>query len=155
MISPYAVAQEDVLSAEAQALMSELSEVLVVITGDSGKSSFDPRDVCIEGGRFVVARTSEGTAVGCGALRPLQAGIAELKRMYARPGHRGAGSAILAHLENAAGILGYAFLWLETRAVNERAVQFYLRHNFQKIPNYGKYVGNAEAVCLGKCVSDA
>lgn len=144
------IGAEDPATPEAIALIDELSGALAAITGDSGRSSFDTRDVRVARALFVVARNAEGQAVGCGAFRPLSADVAELKRMYSRPGNPGAGSALLAFLEAAAAALGYRAIWLETRAVNQRAVSFYHARGYAQIPNYGKYVGNAAAVCLAK-----
>jgi GNAT superfamily N-acetyltransferase len=139
---------EDPASVDALALMEELSATLARITGDSGKASFDPNDVRAAAARFVVARNAEGQAVGCGAFRPLREGVAEVKRMYSRQGTIGVGSAVLAFLESEASSLGYEALWLETRLVNERAVTFYQRRGYRRIPNFGKYVGNPKAVCF-------
>lgn len=136
--------------ADARALLDELSAALQAITGDSGRSGFAADDVRGPRSRFVIARDATGAAVGCGALRPLQGGVAELKRMYARPGTPGVGAAVLAHLESAARELGYRTVWLETRAVNARAVSFYEKHGYGRIENFGRYVGNAAAVCFGK-----
>ncbi|GLH75096.1 N-acetyltransferase [Bradyrhizobium sp. SSBR45G] len=133
--------------------MSELSAALARITGDSGRSSFDPNDVRGSRACFLVARDETGHALGCGALRPLAADIAEVKRMYARPEMRGVGAAILAHLETAAAGYGYQAIRLETRLVNVRAVAFYQRHGYRRIPNYGRYAGRPEAVCFEKRLS--
>ncbi|MEH6460645.1 GNAT family N-acetyltransferase [Chitinimonas sp. JJ19] len=141
---------EDPGSPDAQLLMDELSTVLAHITGDSGRASFNPDDVRAAKATFVIARNNTGQAVGCGAFRPLGEGVAEIKRMYSRPGHQGVGSAILAHLEARARTLGYQALWLETRKVNERAVNFYRTRGFQTIDNYGKYLGNTQAICFAK-----
>ncbi len=146
----YTISPEDPANDDAQALIDELSDTLAGITGDSGKSSFDPGAVRSEYARFVVARDMDGRAVGCGAIRPLQDGIAELKRMYARPDTSGVGSAVLAYLEAEAKSIGYSALWLETRLVNRRAVAFYERRGYTRIENFGKYAGNPQAVCLGK-----
>lgn len=146
----FTISPEDPASPDSQALMEELSSTLANITGDSGKASFDPDDVRVAKACFVVARDADRRAVGCGAFRPLQEGIAEVKRMYSRPGTSGVGSAILAFLERAAADFGYAAIWLETRLVNERAVLFYERRGYRRIPNFGKYVGNPKAVCLEK-----
>ncbi|MGJ4996648.1 GNAT family N-acetyltransferase [Bradyrhizobium sp. HKCCYLR20261] len=144
------ISPEDPASADAAALIADLSAALARITGDSGRSSFDPDDVRGPRACFVIARDGSGQAVGCGALRPIDAGIAEVKRMYARPGTRGVGAAILSHLETAAAGFGYDAIWLETRHVNARAVSFYERHGYGRIPNYGRYVGRPEAVCFEK-----
>jgi len=144
------IAAENPNSPDSIALMEELSETLAAITGDSGKSSFDPNDVLSVKARFVVARDQQGIAIGCGAFRPLQDDVAEVKRMFARRGTSGIGSAILSFLETEAKNLGYAILRLETRLVNERAVSFYEKHEYIRIPNFGKYVGNAHAVCFEK-----
>ena len=137
-------------SAEARVLVDELSAALAAITGDSGASSFAPADARVARSLFVVARGDDGALLGCGALRPLEGELGEIKRMYARPGSRGVGAALLAHIEREAVRFGYRALWLETRRVNVRAVGFYLRHGYAQIENYGKYVGRPEAVCFGK-----
>jgi ribosomal protein S18 acetylase RimI-like enzyme len=141
---------EDPASAAAEMLIAELSATLARITGDSGRSSFDPGDVRGPKACFVVARDGEGQAIGCGGLRPLEANIAEVKRMYARAGTRGVGAAILAHLEAVAAGFGYDAIWLETRRINARAVAFYERYGYRLIPNFGKYAGRPEAVCFEK-----
>lgn len=145
-----AVEPADPSSDEAQALLAALSTTLQRITGSPGTASFDVADVAQPGAAFVLARTADGRAVGCGALRPLQPGVAELKRMYAAPGTQGVGAQVLAALEGEAARLGHRELWLETRRVNARAVAFYLQHGYAVIPNYGRYAGRAEAVCFGK-----
>jgi GNAT superfamily N-acetyltransferase len=149
------IKSEDPATSDASALIDELSETLANITGDSGKSSFEREDVRGPMAQFVVARTQEGVAVGCGAFRPLGEGIAELKRMYAKPGTCGVGHAVLAHLEREAAEIGYQQLWLETRLVNERAIAFYERHGYRRIPNFGKYSGNEEAACFAKSLPHA
>jgi GNAT superfamily N-acetyltransferase len=143
------VAAEDVTSADAQILIDELSAVLAAAYGSSGRSGFDPsaeRDSV-----FLVAREGRHP-VGCGALRPLPAhsGVAEIKRMYSRPGTTGVGRAILAALEAEAAKLGYEQIWLETRRANNRAVGFYERAGFVERAPYGRYVGRPEAICMEK-----
>ncbi|BBB58804.1 N-acetyltransferase [Undibacterium sp. KW1] len=133
---------------EAVVLLDELSERLAAITGSSGRSSFDPEDVRVPGALFVLARNEDGKAVGCGAFRPMGEGAAEVKRMYAQVS--GVGLAVLAHLEAAAKEFGYLRLCLETRLINQRAVTFYEKHGYARIPNFGKYAGRTEAVCFEK-----
>ena len=140
---------------DALALMDELSAALASITGASGASSFAVEDARVARSLFVLAKADDGALLGCAALRPLYGEVGEVKRMFARPGTRGVGQALLRHIEAEASALGYAALWLETRRVNTRAVAFYCRHGYEPIANYGKYVGRAEAICLGKRLGGA
>lgn len=132
-----------------QRLMDELSESLTTITGSSGQASFDPAEMTGAGTCLLLA-TVDGEGAGCGAFRPLQPEIAEIKRMYARPGTKGVGTALLTALERAAYEAGYREVWLETRLINRRAVRFYESHGYHVIESFGKYAGRPEAVCFAK-----
>jgi GNAT superfamily N-acetyltransferase len=150
--TPVTVAAADPDAPDARALIGELSDTLAAVTGEDGRATFGAADVRAPRALFVVARDAAGAAVGCGALRPLDddAGVAEVKRMYARPGTRGVGTAVLAHLEDAARAFGYAALWLETGVTNEGAIAFYERRGYRVIPCFGPYVDCAYSVCLAK-----
>ena len=145
-----AVCAEDPAGADALALVAELSAALTAITGASGQASFDLSDVRGARACFALARDAHGRALGCGALRPLDADTAEVKRMFARPGTRGVGSAVLGFLEGEAVRRGYVALRLSTRHVNQRAVEFYERHGYRRIPGYGRYAGSEVSVCFEK-----
>lgn len=149
-MNPIQLYPEDPAAPESVLLMEELSTALEAITGDGGQASFDAADVRGPMARFVVARDAAGAALGCGAFRPLEPGVAEIKRMYARHGTSGVGSAVLGFLEAEAAALGYQALWLETRLVNRRAMDFYEARGYARITNYGKYIGNPLAVCFEK-----
>lgn len=140
----------DPRSAVSQWLIEKLSAELAAITGDGGNSRASVDTLQGEGALWVIARDAQGSAVGCGALRPLAPGIAELKRMFSDRSLPGIGRALLAFLETAAKTLGYRELWLETRHVNQRAVDFYIRQGYRQIENYGPYRGREEAICRGK-----
>lgn len=137
---------------EAIILMNELSEILESITGDSGKNSFNPNDICGPRALFVIAYNENEEAIGCGAIRPIDEKIAEVKRMYTRTKENGVGTKILCYLEKRAQEMGYSDLCLETRLINERAVSFYESRGYQRIMNYGKYADRPEAVCFKKCI---
>lgn len=139
-------------NAAAQILLSELSQALATITGDSGEKSFSTSDADHARAVFLVAYSGD-QPVGCGCLRPLAGNVCELKRMYARIQNRGIGGTLLRALEMHAIRLQYDEIWLETRKVNTTAVSFYLRNGYVQIPNYGKYVGNERAICFGKATS--
>lgn len=138
---------------DAQLLIDELSKNLESITGNSGRNSFSPNDVCVPRSLFVVAYDENEEAVGCGALRPINENIAEVKRMFAKTKLIGTGTEILRFLEIKAQELGYSTLWLETRLINTRAILFYEKRGYHRIPNYGKYVDNSEAVCFEKNIN--
>lgn len=147
------VALEDPAGADAQALVAELSAVLETLTGATGQASFDPADVRGERAGFALARDAQGRALGCGALRPITDDCAELKRMFARPGTRGVGAALLQFLERQAAGWGYAVLRLSTRRINQRAVAFYLRHGYRPIAGYGRYAGSDVSLCFEKRIA--
>jgi GNAT superfamily N-acetyltransferase len=95
----------------------------------------------------LVARDDTGAAVGCGALRSLGNGVAEVKRMYVAPGARGRGAAraVLAGLEQAARERGWTTLRLETGPRQPEAVGLYLSAGYRSIPAFGGYAGAPDA----------
>ncbi|HEX2939064.1 MAG TPA: GNAT family N-acetyltransferase [Ruminiclostridium sp.] len=147
------ISAESPFSVDAISLMNELSKCLQDITGDSGNSSFDANDVCNSRAIFVIARNESGKPVGCGTFRPMNEETAEVKRMYAKEKGMGIGNKILSYLEHQAHNMGYKTLRLETRVVNAKAVSFYERNGYKKIPNYGKYAKRANSVCFEKDLS--
>jgi ribosomal protein S18 acetylase RimI-like enzyme len=153
MTDRFVIKAENPESEDAFQLLRELSRKLALITGNSGKASFNFADVSVPRSLFVIARNKNNEAVGCGAIRRISGEIAEVKRMYAKRETKGVGTAILNHLERQAFESGYRHLRLETRRVNEYAVNFYLRRGFAPIPNYGKYIERPDAVCLGKILT--
>ncbi|TDC65961.1 GNAT family N-acetyltransferase [Micromonospora sp. KC207] len=101
---------------------------------------------------FVVARGHEGAAIGCGGLRMLTSGVAEIKRMYVAPAHRGTGvaTAILRDLEARAYDAGVRRLVLETGTSQPEAIRFYQREGYEQIGNFGPYVGAPQSVCFAR-----
>ncbi|WP_291048231.1 GNAT family N-acetyltransferase [Herbiconiux sp.] len=104
---------------------------------------------------FLVARTADGTAVGCGGLRPLPDGGAEIKRMFVHPSARGAGvsTAILRALEDEARGLGLDRLVLETGTAQPDAIRFYQREGYTPIPLFGPYVGSPLSLCFARALT--
>ena len=98
---------------------------------------------------FLVA-VSDGAAIACGALRRLDAGSAEIKRMYVVPELRGTGVAtdVLRALEDAAAERGWHTLRLETGTEQPDAQRFYHREGYREIPLFGNYVGSTLSVCM-------
>jgi GNAT superfamily N-acetyltransferase len=95
----------------------------------------------------LVARDDDGTALGCGALRALGAGVAEIKRMYVAPSARGRGiaRAVLAGLEDAARERGWTTLRLETGLRQPEAIGLYTRAGYRPIEAFGTYIDELDA----------
>lgn len=144
------IVQTDPHTKDALKMMDELSKTLKEITGNSGKNSFNIDDISDPRAIFVLAYSDNGESIGCGAIRPIDENIAEVKRMYAKNKTKGIGTKILCYLEEQAQKLGYSRLWLETRLVNEKAVAFYGKRGYKRISNYGKYADRPEVVCFAK-----
>jgi GNAT superfamily N-acetyltransferase len=92
----------------------------------------------------LVARDDDGTPLGCGALRPLEPGAAELKRMYVVPAARGRGVSrlLLSGLEAEAAARGWTTLRLETGTRQPEAVGLYSSAGYRPVPAFGHYVGD-------------
>ena len=95
----------------------------------------------------LVARDDDGNPLGCGALRVLGDGVAEVKRMYVVPAARGRGGsrAVLAGLEDAARARGWTTLRLETGPLQPEAIGLYTSGGYRPIPAFGAYVGDPDA----------
>lgn len=101
---------------------------------------------------FLVARDHEGRAIGCGGLRFLSPKVAEIKRMYVETRVRSTGVAtmILRQLEACARDAGVHRLVLETGTLQPEAIRFYQREGYERIDNFGPYVGAAQSVCFAR-----
>jgi len=110
-----------------------------------------PEQIADGRGIFIVARF-DGVAVGCGALRMLGDGRAEVKRMYVEPRRRGQGiaAAVLERLEATARELGARRLVLETGDKQAEAIALYRRHGFTICDCWGEYAASPTSVCMEK-----
>ncbi|WP_285115317.1 GNAT family N-acetyltransferase [Leifsonia sp. fls2-241-R2A-40a] len=77
---------------------------------------------------------------------------AELKRMFVHEDARGRGlaKALLQAAESAATAAGIAELRLETGPLQHAAIALYERAGYERIPNFGPYVGDSFSVCYAK-----
>jgi putative acetyltransferase len=100
---------------------------------------------------FAVARSSDGQAVGCGAV-VLGEEYGELKRMYVVPGHRGLGiaKALLAFLESQASAAGVKTLKLETGYKQSEAIDLYSQSGYIRCAPFGDYTEDPNSVFMSK-----
>jgi GNAT superfamily N-acetyltransferase len=142
-------------AAEAVGLIAELdAEILALLPGvpiyglHAGEHA-DPRL------RFFVLEEDDAP-VGCGAVRELEPGVAELKRMFVRRQHRGRdlGRALLTGLEDEARSTGIRIMRLETIGLLTGAIGLYHSAGYRDIPQYGQYVGDPYSMCMEKRLSD-
>jgi putative acetyltransferase len=147
-IGPEAVDSED-----ARRLIADLDAGLAELYPPEQRFGPNLKAEHLEGGRgtFLVARDGK-RAVGCGAIRLLNATTAEAKRMYVEPDKRGKGVgwAVLAGLEAAAKQLGVRRLVLETGIYQHAALSLYRRAGFTQIDCWGQYASSPTSICLEK-----
>lgn len=88
----------------------------------------------------------------CGAFKELSEDTVEIKRMFTNPEFRkrGLGSSVVKELETWAKDLGYKKAVLETSKDLTNAISVYEKSGFQRIPNYGQYIGIDNSVCFEK-----
>lgn len=145
------VTVESPYSDAAWRLLERLSAELGERYGNDGSGAFNPAGVQAPGGTFVVAWL-DGRPVGCGALRPLERGIGEVKRMFVEKDarRRGVARRILEKLEAIAAQLGYRVLRLETGVRQPEAIGLYESAGYRRVRCYGRYADNPLSVCFEK-----
>lgn len=117
--------EESIAKFSAQGKLSEMDDVQ--------KNYFD------NGGTFLVT-VDDGRIIGTGAIRRLEEGVCELKRMWLLTEYHGQGLGyrMMQELFKSARERGYKVMRLETdRAVQTRAVNFYRKLGFYEIPRFG------------------
>ena len=143
----------DIESEAALRLIAALNAELEARYPEDGANFFslDPAEVAPGQGAFLLALV-DGESIGCGAIRRRDTEVAEIKRMYVVPRHRGQGigRAVLAQLEAEARLLGIVRLVLETGDRQPEASALYRSSGFSEIPCFGEYAGAPLSLCMGK-----
>jgi len=117
--------EESIAKYSAQGKLSEMDDIQ--------SNYFD------NGGTFLVT-VNDGQIIGTGAIRYLEEGVCELKRMWLSTDHhgRGLGYKMMQELFSRARQLGYRKMRLETDPIIQfRAVSFYRQLGFYEIPRFG------------------
>jgi len=147
------IRREDLLSPISQQLILALNTELEDRYPEDGANFFrlDAEEVSEGRGGFFVANIGD-KAVGCGAVRRLEPGLVEIKRMYVDPAVRGrrVGRRILDASEAESRQLGARRIVLETGPRQPEAIALYAHAGFSEIPLYGEYIGSLFSVCMAK-----
>lgn len=106
---------------------------------------YGPPDGCI------LLAFVDDRAAGCVALRRLEEGICEMKRLYVRPQfrERGIGKALSEKITEEAGEIGYVKIRLDTLRSMKEANSLYRSQGFREIEPY-RYNPFEQAVFLEK-----
>jgi putative acetyltransferase len=139
-------------SHDAQSLMRQLDEDLLRRYPALQKThGLHPQDLIDTNFTFVIAKI-DSTAVGCGALRRIEPGIGEIKRMFVLSDFRRRGIArrILEALESRARELRETSVLLETGIGQPEAIEFYKSAGYHEIAGFGEYAGSPFSVCFEK-----
>ncbi|MFJ5733970.1 GNAT family N-acetyltransferase [Streptomyces microflavus] len=124
--------------ADARRLTQALRQEQVALYGFADDPTTTPSSYFrAPNGLFLVALRGSAV-VGCGGVRQLESGTAEIKRMYMIPAARGTGvgQAILGALEEAARQWGVRRIILETGAHNHAVLGLYTKAGYARIEPY-------------------
>lgn len=103
------------------------------------------------GGCYLLAYL-DGVPVACGALRPIDQEIVEVRRMFVLRAARrqGLASKMLGALEQQAQAFGYQVMRLETGNRQQAAMALYTAYGFKRIAPFADYVEDPVSVCYEK-----
>jgi putative acetyltransferase len=134
------VAREDPAQPEVRALIRELDDYLIGLYDPDENHLLDIESLRAADVSFFVARV-DGRALGCGAVRVIEPGVGEIKRMYVAPQSRGhgLGRRILEALEERGRELGLRELKLETGDQQPEALAMYRAYGYQPCGPFGGY----------------
>jgi putative acetyltransferase len=137
----YSIVAGDPNSPDVAALLADSEAHARSLYPPEGIYMLDPRELVESSVRFLVARSVEGVAQGCGAVVLAEDRYAEIKRMYVRPESRGrgVGALILRRLEAEVLGLGVYVIRLETGPLQTEAIRLYRRFGYRDCGPFGAY----------------
>ena len=140
------IARVDPRQAPGPTLVAELDRHLLNLYPAESQHLLGLEPLAAGNARFLVASVG-AEPQGCGAVKLLEPGVAELKRLYVRAGSRGrgVGGELLAALEVEARALGAQLLRLETGVHQPEALRLYEAHGYRRRGPFGDYT--ADPLC--------
>jgi ribosomal protein S18 acetylase RimI-like enzyme len=129
----------DAGAADADALRELFREYFVWLGPEGWFTDVEAELAALPGGYEVILLGRDaGAIVGCVALRPLEDGVCEMKRLYVRPAGRGSGTgrALVEASISRARELGYRAMRLDTLPTMDAAQALYLSLGFRPIERY-------------------
>jgi putative acetyltransferase len=124
---------------DAEALRTLFREYAAWLGPEGWFSDLEAELVALPGGydAILLARAGE-KVLGCVALRPLEDGACEMKRLYVRPGGRrsGVGRALAEAIVEEARLLGYRTMRLDTLPTMDAARALYVSLGFVETERY-------------------
>ncbi|GIG86025.1 bifunctional helix-turn-helix transcriptional regulator/GNAT family N-acetyltransferase [Plantactinospora endophytica] len=147
----------EVVDADGTAARQALTEYATELStrfpeGYDRRALVDPAEVSGAGGAFLVAY-EQGRPIGCGGIRTLGPGVAELCHLWVHADARGSGLGrrLLGELERQAVDRGLHTVRLGTHRVLAEAASLYRSAGYQEIPPYGDSPYNQ--VCFARDVA--
>jgi GNAT superfamily N-acetyltransferase len=143
----------------ADYLIEQVQQEYVQRYGGRDAAAVEPAEFLLPSGLFLVAEV-DGVPAASGAWRAIGDGsaemkVAEIKRMYVRPGFRRRGLAqlIVDALERSAAASGHASVVLNTGGKQPEALALYEQAGYGPVDAYGIYACAPDAVFLGKSLA--
>lgn len=134
------ISPENPTSSAIKELIAELDYYLAALYPPESNHGIDIAAMLNKSVTVFLAKLDD-EPVGCGALKLLTPGYAEVKRMYIKPAFRGKGIAkkILNEIELSAKEAKVHTLQIETGIYQPEAIGLYQKLGFYRIPPFGDY----------------
>jgi putative acetyltransferase len=156
MIPNITIAAESPDQPDVIGLIRQLDEYQEGLYPAESNHFLDIKSLCDPAVHFLVARTDDGRAVGCGAIKFDARGWGELKRMFVVPEMRvkglHLGQRLISELENEAAARGVASVRLETGNVSAAALAAYERAGYVVRGPFGDYAHDPLSVFMEKTI---
>ncbi len=135
----------------ALTLIKELNEELLSRYPSSSVHELDLDKIDNKNGIFILGAI-EQKAIACGAVSKIENNVGEIKRVYVikEARRKGIAKLLMAKLEAEAIKLGLNKLKLETGERQPESLGLYAALGYEKIGNFGEYIGDPHSICLEK-----